>query len=133
MEILFAEIQADICSNDALRQSGALLQALKQSAAGNDISVISKSAVEEIVATPASAVCKKLAFDLIRFTRLIPDLWETVCTGVRSDFHFPDPDVTAAAVSILAAIPSYRLGKLITDCNKEISDCFDSPSDNLRF
>ncbi|KAI9099582.1 hypothetical protein K1719_024587 [Acacia pycnantha] len=91
MDILFAEIQADIRSNDALRQSGALLQALQQSAAGRDISVIAKSAVEEIVAAPASAVCKKLAFDLIRSTRLTPDLWETVCTGVRSDFHFLTP------------------------------------------
>ncbi|KAL0450774.1 UNVERIFIED_CONTAM: protein TPLATE [Sesamum latifolium] len=94
---------------------------------------ISKSAVEEIVASPASAVSKKLAFDLIRSTRLTADLWETVCTGIRNDLDFPDPDVTAAAVSILAAIPSYRLGKLINDCNKEISACFDSASDNLRF
>ncbi|XP_027185984.1 protein TPLATE isoform X2 [Cicer arietinum] len=133
MDILFAQIQADLRSNDALRQSGALLQALQQSAAGRDIAVIAKSAVEEIVAAPASAVCKKLAFDVIRSTRLTPDLWDTVCTGIRNDFHFPDPDVTAAAVSILAAIPSYRLAKLISDCNKEISDCFDSPSDNLRF
>lgn len=133
MDILFAQIQADLRSNDALRQSGALLQALQQSAAGRDISVIAKSAVEEIVASPASAVCKKLAFDLIRSTRLTADLWDTVCTGIRTDFDFPDPDVTAAAVSILAAIPSYRLGKLITDCNKEISNCFDSSSDNLRF
>ncbi|XP_075498794.1 protein TPLATE-like [Primulina tabacum] len=133
MDILFAQIQADIRSNDALRQSGALLQALQQSAAGRDISVIAKSAVEEIVASPASAVSKKLAFDLIRSTRLTPDLWEIVCTGIRIDLDFPDPDVTAAAVSILSAIPSYRLGKLITDCNKEISSCFDSPSDNLRF
>ncbi|XP_073060308.1 protein TPLATE [Primulina eburnea] len=133
MDILFAQIQADIRSNDALRQSGALLQALQQSAAGRDISVIAKSAVEEIVASPASAVSKKLAFDLIRSTRLTPDLWEIVCTGIRNDLDFPDPDVTAAAVSILSAIPSYRLGKLITDCNKEISSCFDSPSDNLRF
>ncbi|KAI4348285.1 hypothetical protein L6164_009021 [Bauhinia variegata] len=133
MDILFAQIQADLRSNDALRQSGALLQALQQSAAGHDISVIAKSAVEEIVASPASAVCKKLAFDLIRSTRLTPDLWDTVCSGIRNDFHFPDPDVTAAAISILAALPSYRLGKLITDCNKEISGCFDSPSDNLRF
>ncbi|XP_073132518.1 protein TPLATE [Henckelia pumila] len=133
MDILFAQIQADLRSNDALRQSGALLQALQQSAAGRDISVIAKSAVEEIVASPASAVSKKLAFDLIRSTRLTPDLWEIVCTGIRNDLDFPDPDVTAAAVSILAAIPSYRLGKLITDCNKEISACFDSPSDNLRF
>ncbi|XP_010248905.1 PREDICTED: protein TPLATE-like [Nelumbo nucifera] len=133
MDILFAQIQADLRSNDALRQSGALLQALQQSAAGRDISIIAKSACEEIVASPASAVSKKLAFDLIRSTRLTTDLWETVCTGIRTDLDFPDPDVTAAAVSILAAIPSYRLGKLITDCNKEISNCFDSPSDNLRY
>ncbi|KAL3644038.1 hypothetical protein CASFOL_011970 [Castilleja foliolosa] len=133
MDILFAQIQADLRSNDALRQSGALLQALQQSAAGRDISVIAKSAVEEIVASPASAISKKLAFDLIRSTRLTADLWETVCTGIRNDLDFPDPDVTAAAISILAAIPSYRLGKLINDCNKEISACFDSPSDNLRF
>ncbi|KAL6507270.1 hypothetical protein OROGR_023465 [Orobanche gracilis] len=133
MDILFAQIQADLRSNDALRQSGALLQALQQSAAGRDISVIAKSAVEEIVASPASAISKKLAFDLIRSTRLTADLWETVCSGIRIDLDFPDPDVTAAAISILAAIPSYRLGKLIIDCNKEISACFDSVSDNLRF
>ncbi|WOH05031.1 hypothetical protein DCAR_0624443 [Daucus carota subsp. sativus] len=133
MDILFAQIQADLRSNDALRQSGALLQALQQSAAGRDISVIAKSAVEEVIASPASAVSKKLAFDLIRSTRLTSDLWETVCVGIRTDLDFPDPDVSAAAVSILAAIPSHRLGKLITDCNKEISSCFDSVSDNLRF
>lgn len=133
MDILFAQIQADLRSNDALRQSGALLQALQQSAAGRDISVLAKSAVEEIVAAPASAVSKKLAFDLIRSTRLTPDLWDTVCTGVRNDLDFPDPDVTAAAVSILAALPSHRLGKLITDASKEIESCFGSTSDNLRF
>ncbi|XP_042519649.1 protein TPLATE-like isoform X2 [Macadamia integrifolia] len=132
MDILFAQIQADLRSNDALRQTGALLQALQQSAAGRDISVIAKSACEEIVASPASAVSKKLAFDLIRSTRLTTDLWETVCAGIRTDLDFPDPAVTAAAVSILAAIPSYRLGKLISDCNKEISNCFDSYSDTLR-
>ncbi|XP_023539878.1 protein TPLATE-like [Cucurbita pepo subsp. pepo] len=133
MDILFAQIQADLRSNDALRQSGALLQALQQSAAGRDISVIAKSAVEEIVASPASAVCKKLAFDLIRSTRLTSDLWDIVCTGIRTDFDFPDSDVTAAGVSILAAIPSYRLVKLISDSHKEISAFFDSNSDNLRF
>ncbi|GAB2278572.1 hypothetical protein Dimus_013249 [Dionaea muscipula] len=133
MDILFAQIQADLRSNDALRQSGALLQALQQSAAGRDISVIAKTAVDEIVCAPASAVCKKLAFDLIRSSRLTSDLWDTVCTGIKTDLDFPDPDVTAAAVNILAAIPSYRLAKLITDCNKEITICFDSPSDNLRF
>ncbi|WCJ27499.1 ARM repeat superfamily protein [Euphorbia peplus] len=133
MDILFAQIQADLRSSDALRQSGALLQALQQSAAGRDISVIAKTAVEEIVSAPASAVCKKLSFDLIRSTRLTADLWDSVCTGVRSDLHFPDPDVTAATLSILAAMPSYSLSKLIMDSNAEISACFDSHSDSLRF
>ncbi|KAJ6754408.1 TSET COMPLEX MEMBER TSTA [Salix purpurea] len=82
---------------------------------------------------PASAVCKKLAFDLIRSSRLTADLWDTVLSGIRSDLHFPDPDVTAAAISILAALPSHALSKLITDSNAEISGCFDSQSDNLRF
>lgn len=133
MDILFAQIQADLRSNDALRQSSALLQALQQSAAGRDISVIAKTAVEEIVASPASAVSKKLAFDVIRATRLPADLWEIVCVGIRNDLDFPDPDVTAAAISILVAIPYHRLGKFINDCNKEIASCFDSNSDNLRF
>uniref|UniRef100_A0A6M2ENL3 Protein TPLATE n=1 Tax=Populus davidiana TaxID=266767 RepID=A0A6M2ENL3_9ROSI len=133
MDILYAQIQADLRSNDALRQTGALLQALQQSAAGRDISILAKSAVEEIVASPASAVCKKLAFDLIRSSRLTADLWDTVLSGIRSDLHFPDPDVTAAAISILAALPSHALSKLITDSNAEISGCFDSQSDNLRF
>nr|XP_023880162.1 protein TPLATE [Quercus suber]POE76019.1 protein tplate [Quercus suber] len=133
MDILYAQIQADLRSNDALRQTGALLQALQQSAAGRDISILAKSAVEEIVASPASAVSKKLAFDLIRSTRLTSDLWDTVITGVRSDLDFPDPDVTAAAISILSALPSHRLSKLLTDSTKEINTCFDSISDNLRF
>lgn len=133
MDILIAQIQADLRSNDALRQSGALLQALQQSAAGQDISAVAKSTVDEIIASPSSAVCKKLAFDLIRSTRLTHDLWEIVCSGVRTDLDFPDPDVAAAAVSILSAVPSHRLSKLISDCHKEISSCFDSPSDNLRF
>lgn len=133
MDILFAQIQADLRSNDALRQTGALLQALQQSAAGRDISVLAKSAVEEIVASPASAVSKKLAFDLIRSTRLTADLWDTVCVGVRNDLEFPDPEVTAAAVSILAALPSHRLGKLIAESSKEIENCFGSLNDNLRF
>ncbi|KAG8637725.1 protein TPLATE isoform X2 [Manihot esculenta] len=133
MDILFAQIQADLRSNDALRQSGALLHALQHSAAGHDISVIAKTAVEEIVSAPASAICKKLSFDLIRSTRLTADLWDSVCTSVSADLQFHDPDVAAAAVSILAALPSYSLSKLIMDSNAKISACFDSPSDNLRF
>ncbi|XP_010681789.2 protein TPLATE [Beta vulgaris subsp. vulgaris] len=134
MDILFAQIQADLRSNDALRQSGALLQALQQSAAGRDTSVIAKTAVEEIVSSPASAVCKKLAFDLIRSTpRLTPDLWDSVVSGIKTDLDFPDPDVSAAAVSFLSAIPSHLLSSLISLSHQHITSCFDSSSSNLRF
>ncbi|KAK4774677.1 hypothetical protein SAY86_009612 [Trapa natans] len=131
MDILFHQIQADLRSNDTLRQSGALLQALQQSEAGRDISVIAKSAVEESVASPAS-VCKKLSFDLIRSTRLA-DLWKIVCTGIRTDLDFPDPDATALAISILVAILSHHLSRLITSYHQKINNCLDSHSDNLRF
>ena len=72
MNILFAQIQVDLRFNDTLRQFGALLQALQQSAAGRDIAVIAKTIVKEIVAAPASTICKKLTFDLIYSTRLTP-------------------------------------------------------------
>lgn len=132
MDILIAQIQADLRSNDALRQSGALLQALQQSAAGRDVSAVAKTVCEEIVASPASAVCKKLAFDLLRSTRLTPDLWDTVLSGVRSDLAFPDPDVAAAALSVLSAVPHHRLARLVNDAHREIAACFDSSADSLR-
>ncbi|KAK9677998.1 hypothetical protein RND81_11G181000 [Saponaria officinalis] len=134
MDILFAQIQADLRSNDALRQSGALLQSLQQSAAGRDTSVLAKTAVEEIVSAPASAVSKKLAFDLIRSSpRLTPYLWDAVVSGIISDLDFPDADVSAAAISFLSAIPSHLLSSLITTSHAKITACFDSPSQNLRF
>ncbi|KAG6555879.1 hypothetical protein Mapa_002521 [Marchantia paleacea] len=133
MDQVFAQIRSDLSSNDGLRQAQALLAALQYSAAGKDISSLSRIACEEIIASPASAVCKKLAFDLIRSTRLTADQWEIVCRGVKNDFDFQDSDVTAAAVSIVAAIPSWRLGKLIIDCSKEISNCLVDNNPNLRY
>ncbi|TQE05862.1 hypothetical protein C1H46_008545 [Malus baccata] len=47
--------------------------------------------------------------------RLTADLWDTVCTGVLTNLNFPDPDVSSVAISILIAIPSYRLSKLTAD------------------
>ncbi|KAL3683893.1 hypothetical protein R1sor_001915 [Riccia sorocarpa] len=133
MDQVFAQIRSDLSSNDGLRQAQALLAALQYSAAGKDVSSLSRIACEEIIASPASAVCKKLAFDLIRSTRLTADQWEIVCRGVKNDFDFQDSDVTAAAVSIVAAIPSWRLGKLISDCSKEISNCLVDNNPNLRY
>ncbi|KAI5073208.1 hypothetical protein GOP47_0011221 [Adiantum capillus-veneris] len=133
MDGLLAQIRAELASNDAIRQAQALLQALQLAAAGKDMSSVCRAACDEIIASPANAVCKKLAFDLIRATRLTWQQWETVCRGIKNDFDFPDPDVTAAGVSFLAAIPSWRLGKLITDCSKEISNCITSENNHLRY
>lgn len=132
MDILIAQIQTDLRSSDALRQSGALLQALQQSAAGRDVSAVAKATCEEIIASPSSAVCKKLAFDLLRSLRLTPDLWDTALSGVRSDLSFPDPDVAAAALSVLSAVPSHRLPRLLSDAHKDVSAALDSPADSLR-
>ena len=54
--------------------------------------------------------------------------------GLTPDGHLDnDPEEQMRqALANLAAIPFFHLGKLITDCNKEISDCFDSLSHNLR-
>ncbi|CAN6464204.1 unnamed protein product [Victoria cruziana] len=132
MDILFAQIQADLRSSDALRQTGALLQALQQCAAGRDISSLARCACEEIIASPASAVCKKLAFDLVRSTRLTPELWDIACRGLRNDLDFPDPDVAAASISALASVSSYRLSALIPECTKQISAALISDSPTLR-
>ncbi|KAG0586281.1 hypothetical protein KC19_2G078600 [Ceratodon purpureus] len=133
MDQVFASIKAELASNDGVRQSQALLLVLQHAAAGKDISSIASAACDEIIASPASALCKKLAFDLIRCTRLTGEQWEVVCRGIQNDFEFPDSDVTAAAVSILSAIPSWRLGKFITDCSKEISNCIVHDNPNLRY
>ncbi|VVA34076.1 PREDICTED: TPLATE, partial [Prunus dulcis] len=82
MDILFAQIQADLHSNGTLRQSNALLQAFQQSATDRDISVIAKFVVKEIVTLPVPAFCKKLAFDLICSTRL------TAYSGTSSALEF---------------------------------------------
>lgn len=133
MDHVFAGIRTELASNDGVRQANALLLALQQAASGKDISSIASSACDEVIASPASAVCKKLAFDLVRCTRLTAEQWEVVCRGILNDFDFPDSDVTAAAVSFISAIPSWRLGNFIIDCSDKISNCILSDNPNLRY
>lgn len=133
MDHVFAGIRVELASNDGVRQANALLLALQHAASGKDISSIVSAACDEIIASPASAVCKKLAFDVIRCTRLTADQWEVVCRGIKNDFEFPDTDVTAAAVSFMSAIPSWHLGTFIIDCSKQVSDCIASDNPNLRY
>lgn len=133
MDLVFAQIRTELATNDNLRQAQALLVVLQHAAGGKDISSIASAVCDEIIASPASAVCKKLAFDLIRCTRLTGDQWEVVCRGIQNDFDFPDSDVTAAAVSFLSAIPSWRLSKFVIDSSKEISNCIVHDNPNLRY
>jgi hypothetical protein len=62
---IFAQIQVDMFSNDALPHAGALLQSLQHSPTSRDISSVSKSTYDEIIASPVSVIWKKLAFKLI--------------------------------------------------------------------
>lgn len=132
MDLLIQSIQGDLRSNDALRQSTALLSALQQSAAGRDVSAVARTVVEEIVTSPASAVCKKLAFVLLRSLPLPPDLWDQTLTGLRSDLTFPDPDVAAAALSLLPSVPSHLLPRLLSDSHAQLSAALGSPAASLR-
>lgn len=78
-----------------------------------------------IIASTASALCK-LASDLIRCLCLTGvqwevvcrDQWGVVCRGILNDFDFSNSDLTVTTVCFLSAIPSWRLGKFITDSTK---------------
>jgi hypothetical protein len=50
------------------------------------------------------------------------DQWETICRGIKNDFHFSDLDVTVVDVSFMLAIPCHKLSRLITNCIKEINN-----------
>ncbi|CAN1123219.1 Protein TPLATE [Linum perenne] len=113
MDLLFAQIQADLRSNDALRH--------RQDCCRRDRCCPRLRHLQEA----------RLRLDPIHSPYRRSGTMSVL--GSANDLHFPDPDVTAAAISILAAMPSYSLSKVITDCRAEISSCFDSPSDNLRF
>lgn len=99
----------------------------------HDITIVAKSAIEDIMVAPTSAVYKKLSFGLVCPMCFTSGLWCIVCTRIRNDVHFLDPDVTTATVSILVTIPSYLLVGLISNYNQEISDYLNSPSNNLHF
>ncbi|KAJ4819021.1 ARM repeat superfamily protein [Rhynchospora pubera] len=132
MDLVIQSIQTDLRSNDALRQSTALLSSLQQSAAGRDVSAVARTVVEEIVTSPASAVSKKLAFDLLRSLPLPPDLWDQTLTGLRSDLSFPDPDVAASALSLFPSVPSHLLPRLLSDSHAQLSAALASPAPSLR-
>lgn len=132
MDVVLAQLRGDIASGDASKQMQALATALQYSASGMDISSLSKKVCDEIVRAPAGPVTKKLAYDVIRSTRLTAEQWESVCRGVANDLEYHDRDVTATAAAFLTAIPSWRIGKFILDHNKEISACIIDPNPNLR-
>ncbi|GJN07280.1 hypothetical protein PR202_ga25099 [Eleusine coracana subsp. coracana] len=106
MDLLIAQITTDLRSSDALRQSSALLQALQQCAAGRDVSALARTAATEILSAPSSAVCKRLALDLLRALPLPPDILDPLLlSSLRSDLSFPDPDVAASSIASFPSLP----------------------------
>jgi hypothetical protein len=132
MDLVLSQLRGDIASGDAGKQMQALVIALQYSASGIDISALARKVCEEIVLAPAGPITKKLAYDVIRTTRLTAEQWESVCRGVANDLEYHDRDVTAMAAAFLTSVPSWKIGKFILDHNKEISACIVDPNPNLR-
>lgn len=133
MDLLIAQITTDLRSSDALRQSSALLQALQQCAAGRDVSALARTAATEILAAPSSAVCKRLALDLLRALPLPPDLLDPLLlSSLRSDLSFPDPDVAASSIASFPSLPSHLLPTLLSSAHADIAAALSSPAESLR-
>jgi hypothetical protein len=133
MDLLIAQITTDLRSSDALRQSLALLQALQQCAAGRDVSALARTAATEILSAPSSAVCKRLALDLLRALPLPPDLLDPLLlSSLRSDLSFPDPDVASSSIASFPSLPSHLLPSLLSSAHAEIANALSSPAESLR-
>ncbi|KAM0867876.1 hypothetical protein ACQ4PT_041691 [Festuca glaucescens] len=133
MDLLIAQITTDLRSSDALRQSSALLQALQQCAAGRDVSALARTAATEILSAPSSAVCKRLALDLLRALPLPPDLLDPLLlSSLRSDLSFPDPDVAASSIASFPSLPSHLLPTLLSSAHADIAAALSSPAESLR-
>lgn len=127
MNQVFASIKMELTTNDELQQLLELLLVFQHAAAGKDISSIASAAYDKVIASPPSTVCKKLVFNLNWCMHLTSKQWEVMCWGIWNDFDFPDSNVMAAT------IPSWHLGKFITDCNKEILNCIIHRNPNLCY
>ncbi|KAF0931063.1 hypothetical protein E2562_002435 [Oryza meyeriana var. granulata] len=133
MDLLIAQITTDLRSSDALRQSSVLLQALQQCAAGRDVSALARTVATEILSVPSSAVCKRLALDLLRALPLPPDLLDPLLlSSLRSDLSFPDPDVAASSIASFPSLPSHFLPSLLSSAHADITAALSSPAESLR-
>ncbi|GJP69726.1 hypothetical protein CLOP_g725 [Closterium sp. NIES-67] len=123
-QVIFQAIRGDIVSNDVSRQTSAILVALQLAAGGKDVSCLASLLCTELIAGSANAVSKQLAYDALRTAgHLTDDDWDVVCRGMHNDFSCPDPDVTAAALRFVVALPGWRVGKFLDDHSKELSNC----------
>lgn len=122
-QMIFQAIKSDIVSADMGRQTSAILVALQLAAGGKDISCLSSLFCSQLIGNTANSVAKQLAYDAIRVTHLTTEDWETVCQGMANDFASTDPDVTAAALQFLTALPTWRIEQFVTDFATELSQC----------
>ena len=133
MDLIYQAIKADVVSIDLDRQSSSLLVALQLAASGKDISSLAPTFCSELIANSSTnVVCKKLAYDCVRISRLTADEWEIVCRGMTNDFNVGNPDLTAVSLSFLNALPSWRVGDFVTECSKDISACMVHDHATLR-
>eukprot|EP00271_Cylindrocystis_brebissonii_P004677 TRINITY_DN1649_c0_g2_i1.p1 TRINITY_DN1649_c0_g2~~TRINITY_DN1649_c0_g2_i1.p1 ORF type:complete len:1215 (+),score=196.81 TRINITY_DN1649_c0_g2_i1:636-4280(+) len=132
LEFQFAGIRSSLISSDVSRQLMALISALHLSAAGKDISSLVPTICGEVIASTATSTCKKLAYDCVRSSRLTADEWDIVCAGMANDLRSIDPDVTAASMLFVTALPSWRVVDFISDYRKAIDDCIVHEHPHLR-
>eukprot|EP00850_Spirogloea_muscicola_P014758 SM000108S14202 [mRNA] locus=s108:143066:149764:- [translate_table: standard] len=133
MEQLQATVRADVGANEPGKQVQALLVALQLAAGGRDVSFLAHAVCHGVIgAGGASAVAKKLAYDVARTTRLTADQWEAACRGLAADLGSADADTAATASSFLASLPSWRVARFVADNSKRVSDNVLHDSPNVR-
>ncbi|KAL0052511.1 hypothetical protein WJX82_003263 [Trebouxia sp. C0006] len=91
-------LRQDLEAEDATKQATALLQVLNYLAGGREVGNLVTIACQSVLARPASAASKKLAYDIAKTAALSSDDWDAACEGLRADVagsHSPEVQCSA--------------------------------------
>ncbi|KAK9845774.1 hypothetical protein WJX81_002133 [Elliptochloris bilobata] len=130
-----AAFRADLEADEPQRQATALLQLLNAVAGGRDVAGSVAYACQGIVRGPAAPAVKRLAYELVRTAPLADGDWEHVGEGLKTDLAGAfSPEVAAAALGALEAVPASRLQALLADgaLGARITACLSSSSKEVR-
>eukprot|EP00899_Mesostigma_viride_P025262 jgi/Mesvir1/5920/Mv00688-RA.2 len=128
---------ADLASGDAIRVSGALLQILQAASGGRDMSNFADLVFRKVVVGASSTgnndtwlSCKRLAYDVLRCSRLRPQLWTKLESTLPGDMANGPPDLRMAALGMAIHVPEARVGEFLRSAARELTICTgpDSPS-----